>query len=113
MHIAGNYLCARSLEIIMKSRQFSRPVSILIGLGFAHDIRSAREAFELLNDWPSGGRGPAHEAAIAAARAALACEYADETARQTFEAFARAACILVSDMPGRSERPATDNWTAA
>jgi hypothetical protein len=97
----------------MNSRQFSRPVSIFIGRGLAHDVGSVRQAFELLNDWPSGGRGPAHEAAIDACRAALACECDDETARQGFEAFALAAGILAPDIPAQSEQQATDEWTAA
>lgn len=97
----------------MNSRQFSRPVSIFIGLGFAHDIGSTREAFELLNDWLSGGRGPAHEAAIDACRAALACECDDETARQEFEAFALVPGILAPEIPAQSEQRATDEWTAA
>jgi hypothetical protein len=113
VHIAGRHLWARSLEIIMDSRQFSRPVSIYVGLAFRHDIGSAREAFELLNDWPSRGRGPAYEAAIDACRAALACECDDETARQAFVAFARAAGILAPDMPTGNEQQATDEWTAA
>jgi hypothetical protein len=86
-------------EVIMHSRKFARAVSIFIGLGFPHAVGSAREAFELLNDWPSGGRGPEHEAAIDACRAALACECDDETARQAFEAFARVSGILAPEKP--------------
>jgi hypothetical protein len=92
----------------MNRGQFSRPVSIFLGLGLAHDVGSVREAFELLNDWPSGGRGPVHEAAIDACRAALACECDNETARRGFEAFARAAGILASGIPAQSVRQATD-----
>jgi hypothetical protein len=84
------------LEIIMNSTQFSRPVSISIGLGFAREIECVRDAFELLNDWPSAGRGPLHEAAIDACHAALHSECDDETVRQAFEAFARDSGILVT-----------------
>ena len=101
------------LEIIMHSRQFARPVSIFIGLGFPHSVGSAREAFELLNDWPCGGRSPVHEAAIDACRAALACECDDETARQAFEAFARASGILALELPAAIEQPAGNESTAA
>jgi hypothetical protein len=98
---------------MMSSRQFSRPVSIFIGLGLAHDITGARQAFELLNDWPSGGRVAAYVAAIDACRAALACECDDETARQAFEAFARAAGILAPDKPAHDEQLPPNEWTAA
>jgi hypothetical protein len=96
-----------------EQQAISRPVSILVRLGFAHDIRSAREAFELLDDWPSRGRGPAHEAAIDACRTALAWECDDEAARQAFEAFARAGRILAPEMPAPIEQPAGDKSTAA
>lgn len=97
----------------MNGRQFSRPVSIFVGLGLAHDVGSVSEAFELLNDWPSGGRGLMHEAAIDACRAALACECDDETARREFEAFARAAGILAPDILAQSGQQTTDEWTTA
>jgi len=94
LHIA---CCHLGLEAIVNGRQFSQPVSVFIGLGLAHDVGSVSEAFELLNEWCCGGRGPAHEAAFDACRAAFACECDDETARQAFEAFARAAGILAPD----------------
>jgi hypothetical protein len=96
VHIVAGHFLAPSLEIIMNSSQFARPVSIFIGLGFARDIECVKEAFELLNDWPSGGRGPLHEAAIEACHAALDYECDDETVRQAFEAFARDSGILVT-----------------
>jgi hypothetical protein len=67
----------------------------------------------LLNDWPSGGRGPVHEAAIDACRAALACECDDETARQGFEAFARASGILASEMSAAIKQLTGNESTAA
>ncbi|WP_353645927.1 DUF982 domain-containing protein [Mesorhizobium sp. WSM2239] len=71
-------------------------------------------AFELLNDWPSRDRGPAHDAAaIDACRAALACECDDETARRAFEAFARDSGILAPETPDAIEHPAGDESTAA
>lgn len=97
----------------MHSRQFAQPVSIFIGLGFPHTVGSAREAFELLNDWPSGGRGPTHAAAIDACRAAMAFECDDETARQAFEAFARRSGILAPEIPAASEQPTGHALTAA
>jgi hypothetical protein len=112
LHTAGHHPWDRYLEIIMNSRQFSRPVSIFVGLGFAHDVGSVGAAFELLNDWPFRRRGPVHEEAMDTCRAALACECDDEAARQAFEAFAQAAGISAPHMPSRSAQ-AIDNWTAA
>ena len=97
----------------MPSRQFSRPVSIFIGLGFAHDIGSVREAFELLNNWPFSQRGPAHGPAMDACRAALACECDYETTRQALEAFARAHGILAPETPTENKQEPEDEWTAA
>jgi hypothetical protein len=54
-----------------------------------------------------------HEAAIDACHAALACECDDETARQAFEAFARASGILALELPAAIEQPAGNESTAA
>lgn len=65
--------------------QFSKPVLILVGLGYRREIRHALEALQFLNDWP--GESREKHAAIAACRAALEARTAADTARLAFIAF--------------------------
>jgi hypothetical protein len=81
----------------MEHNLFDEPVRILVGLGFPTEIRSAKEAYALLNDWPSSSRNAAFTTALNACRAALAGEIDAETARSTFVAFARRHDLLVPE----------------
>jgi hypothetical protein len=71
------------------NKQFARPVPIFVGLAFPRDISTLWEAFEMLNEWPSYGRGPAHDAALDACRGFLSSEGDAEMTRAKVEAFAR------------------------
>ena len=57
----------------MNDRRFSQPVTVLVGLGFPHEVKSVFEAYRLLSDWP-GGNNPAQSATLNACRAELAGE---------------------------------------
>ena len=79
----------------MEHNQFQHPVRVLVGLGFPTNIQSVKDAFVLLDEWPTSKRNPAHGVALNACRAALAGEVDAETARSTFVAFARRMEVLV------------------
>jgi hypothetical protein len=80
----------------MHTRQFARPVSILVGLGFPRKIKSVDEAFRVLNEW-TGTRSPTYRMAFNICHAAALGESDAEKARLAFEAFARARGILVDE----------------
>jgi Protein of unknown function (DUF982) len=80
----------------MHTKQFTQPVSILVGLGFHRRIKSVEEAFQVLNEWV-GTLSPTYTMAINMCRAASSGEVDTETARLAFEAFARARYILVDE----------------
>ncbi|WP_274630902.1 DUF982 domain-containing protein [Arvimicrobium flavum] len=77
--------------------QFTKPVTILVGLGFPSSISNVTRAYGLLADWPTSQRGPAHELALSACRAALTGEVDAQVARSAFVDFAREAGILTSE----------------
>jgi len=81
----------------MMTRSFGRPVTVLVGLGMPVEIGTVMEAYTLLNDWPPSQRNPAHAAALNACKAALMDLIEPETARATFEAFARRNDLLVDN----------------
>lgn len=78
-------------------RDFSKPVDVLIGLGFPGTIRSVARAHSVLIDWPPSQRGREHETALNACLAALRDEADAEAARSAFVEFARHVGILASD----------------
>ena len=80
----------------MKVAKFDRPVAIFVGLGFPRDVETVLDAFQVLNEWPNGGRGADHDAALEACRAALTGSNVT-TARQAFEAFVHDRNILAPD----------------
>ena len=94
----------------MKSRRFERPVAIFVGLGFPREVETVLEACQVLTEWPHGGRGPLHEAALANCRAALAGGADPASVRTAFEAFARERGILASDALAESALPAAQEW---
>ncbi|WP_274629729.1 DUF982 domain-containing protein [Arvimicrobium flavum] len=77
--------------------QFTKPVTILVGLGFPSTIGSAARAYAVLADWPPSQRGPEYEVALSKCRAALTGEVDGELARLAFADFARSAGILTSE----------------
>jgi Protein of unknown function (DUF982) len=88
----------------MMRQSFSRPVTVLVGLGMPVDVGTVMEAYALLNDWPPSQRNATHAIALNACKAALMDLVDAETARATFVAFARKNDLLVERhdaLPGR------------
>src|SRR6187551_1129200 len=79
----------------MMTKSFDRPVTVLVGLGMPVEIGTVMEAYALLDDSPPSQRNPAHATALNACKAALMDLIEPETARATFEAFARRNDLLV------------------
>jgi hypothetical protein len=98
------------LETIVKIRRFERPVAIFVGLGFPREVDSVLEAYQVLTEWPSGSRGPAHGMALDSCRAALTDEVDGEAVRAAFEAFARERGILAPDALAQSAMAAAQEW---
>jgi hypothetical protein len=89
----------------MNSTLFEEPVTILVGLGFPRQVRSATEAHQLLSDMRLTAGRKAHAAALQACKAAIDGEIDPELARSIFAAFARRSALLVSDdHPLRTEK---------
>ena len=72
----------------MKPDKFREPVTILVGLGFPAEVRSATDAYRRLCEWPARLRDNAHAVALKACSAALRGEMVAETARGVWGAFA-------------------------
>lgn len=83
----------------MKPDTFKEPISILVGLGFPAEVRSAADAYRYLCEWPMRSRDHAHAVALKACGAALRGEIEAETARGLFAAFAQKHDLLAPD-PG-------------
>lgn len=81
----------------MKPDMFREPVSILVGLGFPAEVRTAMDAYRCLCEWPMRLRDNAHEVALKACGAALRGEIEAETARGLFVAFAEKHDLLAPD----------------
>lgn len=77
---------------------FEKPIRVLVGLGQPKDIRNILDAYMFLNDAPNYMRNAAHIMALKACKAALLGEVEAETARGTFEAFARKHDLLAPEM---------------
>lgn len=82
----------------MKPDMFEKPVTILTGLGFPTQVRSALQAYRLLCDWPAASRDRAHTVALNACHAALNGFVEAETARSLFVAFAERQDVLAPDL---------------
>ena len=80
----------------MSGRSFSKPVSTIVGLGFARDVDTSQEAYRVLTEW-QGATGPTHAMAVKVCRMAIAGETSVEAARFAFEAFARTRGMLAPD----------------
>ncbi len=81
----------------MKPDMFREPVSILVGLGFPAEVRSATDAYRHLCEWPMRLRDNAHAVALKACGAALRGEIEAETARGLFAAFAEKHDLLAPE----------------
>lgn len=81
----------------MKPDMFREPISILVGLGFPAEVRSATDAYRHLCEWPMRSRDNAHAIALKACHAALRGEIEAETARGLFAAFADKHDLLAPD----------------
>lgn len=93
----------------MHVSRFTQPVSIFVGLGFAREIETVGQAFEMLNEW-TGARGPAYATALGVCRKALEDGGDIETARFAFETFASSRGILAPDALVLAARQAADEW---
>ena len=89
-------------------RKFSRPVSIVVGLGFQRQIDSVDRAFAFLEDYPQLLRDEAYQATRGACLDALSNSSKIEEAYDVFSAFARRRGILIdetlSDVRTRNHR---------
>lgn len=83
----------------MKPDTFRKPVTILVGLGFPTEVRSAMDAYRHLAEWPVSLRDNAHSVAVKACQAALRGEIEAETARGFFVAFAQKHDLLSAATP--------------
>ncbi|AAK90825.2 DUF982 domain-containing protein [Agrobacterium fabrum] len=81
----------------MKPDMFKEPVSILVGLGFPAEMRSAMDAYRYLSEWPADLRDNAHSVALKACGAALRGEIEADTARGLFFAFAEKNDLLAPE----------------
>ncbi|TKT75081.1 DUF982 domain-containing protein [Aquamicrobium sp. LC103] len=90
--------------------RFETPVEVYIGLGFPRQVESAREAYEVLMEWPRERRGPAHGAAIEACFAAMGGKHDAESARNAFETFAVARGILAEPALAAAVQDAAEEW---
>ncbi|UCI21335.1 DUF982 domain-containing protein [Mesorhizobium sp. B2-1-8] len=95
----------------MTPKRFTRPIQVIVELGFAHEVSSVMDAYQLLDEWV-GVRSPTHAATLALFRSALADDKDAETARLAFEAFARSRGIPGQDAI-ESFGGAAEDWMTA
>ena len=81
----------------MKPDVFREPVTILVGLGFPAEVRTATDAYRHLCEWPARLRDHAHAVALKACGAALRGEIEADTARGVFVAFAEKHDLLAPE----------------
>jgi hypothetical protein len=101
------------MEFRMKKISFPQPVPIFVGLGFPREVGDVLEAYKLLNEWPEGGRGPAHLGALHTCGAVLGGHGTAMDAREAFEAFAADRGILAPEALQRSADDLGQEWLAA
>jgi hypothetical protein len=100
------------VEETVKTRELGWPVEVFVGLGFPREITTVLAAFQLLNEW-SGTRGPLHQPAHDACRAALIGKGDDASARQAFVEFARDRHILAPEALAASALQFAHEWMSA
>lgn len=83
----------------MSAKQFPRPVSVLVGLGFPRRIDTPLEAYMFLSAAPALQHDEAFEATLATCQMALAGTAPIEEANDVFAAYVRRCGLYVEDMP--------------
>ncbi len=83
----------------MSAKQFPRPVSVLVGLGFPRRIDTPLEAYMFLCAAPGLLHDEAFEATMATYQMALAGTASVEEANDVFAAYARRCGHYVDDVP--------------
>ncbi|MBB3319852.1 MULTISPECIES: DUF982 domain-containing protein [unclassified Rhizobium] len=78
----------------MKPDMFTKPVSVLVGLGMPVEVKSVMDAYRYLVEWPVSTRDASHSIAMNACRAALLGEIEAETVRGLFRGFAEKHDLL-------------------
>ena len=79
------------------SARFTKPVLVMVGLGYPKQIHGALEALQFLSEWPGGCREKT--TALAACRAVIEGRTVSETARFALLTFARKKDILLEALP--------------
>jgi hypothetical protein len=97
------------VEEIVTTGKFGVPVEVFVGLGFPREITTVLTALQLVNEW-TGSRGPRHQLALDACRAALIGRGDDASARQAFVEFARDRDILAPEALEASARKFAREW---
>ena len=88
---------------MMTSTMFQAPVSVVVGLGLAHEIRSLDEMHEFLVEWTTSRRGPAHAVALEVCDAVRTGQLSVGYARNALVDFAKASHILLDDIDPRPQ----------
>ncbi len=83
----------------MQRTAFSRPFTVLVGMGFPFKVCDLMDAVRLLDEQPSGMRDEAFHAAYGACRNALKGEVPADDARDVICAFARRRRLLIEEFP--------------
>ena len=78
----------------MNNAAFTRPVILLVGLGFPRLLKNAMDALQALEALPPACHGPDYFAAVDACRGAIAGDVRPELARGLVEAFAEERGML-------------------
>lgn len=91
----------------MSDKPFKTPVIVDLGSGTDRDVKSVKEALDLLSmEWPGGKRGIMHAEAIRSCRLSLDGRLPVKKAREAFSAAAWEAGIFVSDLRRMSDQAA-------
>ncbi len=83
----------------MSAKQFPRPVSVLVGLGFPRRIDTPLEAYMFLSAAPGLLHDEAFEATMATCQMALAGTATVEEANDIFAGYARRCGLYVEEIP--------------
>ena len=83
----------------MNDKLFRTPVIVDLGTGMDQDIRSVKEALDVLSkEWPGEKRGVLHAEAVRSCRLALDERLPVDKARDAFSAAAWDAGFFISDI---------------
>ena len=91
----------------MNDKPFKTPVIVDLGSGADRDVKSVKEALDILSmEWPGEKGGAIHAEAVRTCRLALSGRLPAEKAREAFSAAAWEAGIFVSDLRRMSDEAA-------